>query len=45
MVDNIMAFAEGSKWMLIAPLVQGRKGEHTKLLQDMQQQGFVRRAH
>ena len=42
MVDNIMAFAEGSKWMLIAPLVQGRKGEHTKLLQDMQQQGFVR---
>ncbi len=42
MVDNIMAFDEGSKWMLIAPLVQGRKGEHTKLLQDMQQQGFVR---
>ena len=42
MVDNIMAFTEGSKWMLVAPLVQGRKGEHTKLLQDMQQQGFVR---
>ena len=42
MVDNILAFAEGSKWMLVAPLVQGRKGEHTKLLQDMQQQGFVR---
>ena len=42
LVDNILAFAEGSKWMLVAPLVQGRKGEHTKLLQDMQQQGFVR---
>ena len=27
MVDNILAFAEGSKWMLVAPLVQGRKGE------------------
>ncbi|MDO4643560.1 MAG: excinuclease ABC subunit UvrA [Cardiobacteriaceae bacterium] len=42
MVDSILAFPEESRWMLVAPLVQGRKGEHTKLLQDMQQQGFVR---
>ncbi|MBV7435081.1 excinuclease ABC subunit UvrA [Cardiobacteriaceae bacterium TAE3-ERU3] len=42
MVDKIMALPEGSKMMLIAPLVMGRKGEHVKLLADMQQQGFVR---
>ena len=42
MVDSILAFPPESRWMLVAPLVQGRKGEHTKLLQDMQQQGFVR---
>ncbi|UJF24830.1 excinuclease ABC subunit UvrA [Suttonella sp. R2A3] len=42
MVDQIMALPEGSKMMLVAPLVMGRKGEHVKLLADMQQQGFVR---
>ena len=42
MVDSILAFPPESRWMLVAPLVQGRKGEHGKLLQDIHQQGFVR---
>ena len=42
MVDSILAFPPESRWMLVAPLVQGRKGEHGKLLQDIRQQGFVR---
>lgn len=42
MVDQIMALPEGSRLMLLAPLVQGRKGEHTELLAEMRQQGFVR---
>ena len=42
MVDSILAFPPESRWMLVAPLVQGRKGEHSKLLQDIRQQGFVR---
>ena len=42
MVDDIMALPEGKRMMLVAPLVQGRKGEHRELLQDMRQQGFVR---
>lgn len=41
MVDDIMALPEGKRMMLVAPLVQGRKGEHRELLQDMRQQGFV----
>ncbi len=42
MVDAIIALPEGSKKLLVAPLVQGRKGQHDKLLNDMRQQGFVR---
>ncbi|SUO93314.1 excinuclease ABC subunit UvrA [Suttonella ornithocola] len=42
MVDQILALPEGSKMMLIAPLVQGRKGEHVELFKDIRQQGFVR---
>ena len=45
MVDNIMAFAEGSKWMLVAPLVQGRKGEHHETLARHATAGFRPRAH
>ena len=42
MVDDIMALPEGERWMLVAPLVQGRKGEHRELLEEMRQRGFVR---
>ena len=41
-VDSIMELEEGSKIQILAPIVRGRKGEYTKLLQDFQKEGFVR---
>jgi len=42
MVDRIMEYPERTRLQVLAPLVSGRKGEHAKLLADMQKQGFVR---
>ncbi|MVP01579.1 excinuclease ABC subunit UvrA [Paenibacillus lutrae] len=42
MVDRVMEYPERTKLQILAPLVSGRKGEHTKLLADIQKQGFVR---
>ena len=42
MVDQTMALAEGTKVMLMAPVVRDRKGEHLNLLESMHAQGFVR---
>ncbi|MCM3628136.1 excinuclease ABC subunit UvrA [Paenibacillus glycanilyticus] len=42
MVDRIMEYPERTKLQILAPLVSGRKGEHTKLLADIQKQGYVR---
>lgn len=42
MVDRIMQYPERTKLQILAPIVSGRKGEHTKLLADVQKQGFVR---
>ncbi|WP_424766681.1 excinuclease ABC subunit UvrA [Paenibacillus sp. sgz302251] len=42
MVDRIMEYPERTKLQIMAPIVSGRKGEHTKLLADIQKQGFVR---
>lgn len=42
MVDRIMEYPERTKLQIMAPLVSGRKGEHVKLLADVQKQGFVR---
>ncbi|WP_127532114.1 excinuclease ABC subunit UvrA [Paenibacillus kobensis] len=42
MVDRIMEYPERTRLQILAPIVSGRKGEHTKLLQDVQKQGFVR---
>ncbi|CAM3689361.1 excinuclease ABC subunit UvrA [Cohnella lubricantis] len=42
MVDRIMAYPERTRLQILAPIVSGRKGEHTKLLADVQKQGFVR---
>ncbi|MFC4776062.1 excinuclease ABC subunit UvrA [Paenibacillus sp. GCM10023252] len=42
MVDRIMEYPERTKLQILAPLIAGRKGEHTKLLADIQKQGFVR---
>jgi excinuclease ABC subunit A len=42
MVDRIMEYPERTKLQILAPLISGRKGEHTKLFADVQKQGFVR---
>jgi excinuclease ABC subunit A len=42
MVDRVLALPEGSKLMLLAPVVQERKGEHIKTLQNLAAQGFIR---
>ncbi|MDA3934015.1 MAG: excinuclease ABC subunit UvrA [Gammaproteobacteria bacterium] len=42
MVDHIMALPEGSKLMLLAPVIRNRKGEHQQLLDHLRSQGFVR---
>ncbi len=41
-VDAVMAMPEGSKLMLLAPLVRNRKGEHLHALEQLRSQGFVR---
>ncbi|XYJ10461.1 excinuclease ABC subunit UvrA [Telluria sp. B2] len=42
MVDAVLAMPEGTKLMILAPVVAGRKGEHSDLFATMQAQGFVR---
>jgi excinuclease ABC subunit A len=42
MVDQVLALPEGTRAMLLAPVVQDRKGEHLQLLADLRAQGFVR---
>lgn len=42
MVDKVLAMPEGSKLMLLAPVVQERKGEHVKTLEALSAQGFIR---
>ncbi|MGR8935495.1 MAG: excinuclease ABC subunit UvrA [Gammaproteobacteria bacterium] len=42
MVDQVMALPEGERWMLLAPVVNARKGEHLQLLEDLRAQGFIR---
>ena len=42
MVDQILALPEGTRMMLLAPIIDDRKGEHQRMLQELQAQGFVR---
>ncbi len=42
MVDHVLALPEGSRMMLLAPVVRNRKGEHVQLMQELRAQGFVR---
>ncbi|MGI6702469.1 MAG: excinuclease ABC subunit UvrA [Clostridia bacterium] len=42
MVDSVMTLKEGTKFQLLAPIVRDRKGEHTKLLEEMRKAGYVR---
>ncbi len=42
MVDHILALPDGSRMMLLAPVVRDRKGEHTQLLEELRAQGYIR---
>ncbi len=42
MVDHLLSQPEDSRWMLLAPVVNQRKGEHLQVLDDLRSQGFVR---
>ncbi len=42
MVDQILRLEEGTAILLLAPLIEDRKGEHEAVLRDLQTQGFVR---
>ena len=42
MVDRVMAMPEGTRLLLLAPIVRGRKGEYRKELADLQKRGFQR---
>lgn len=41
-VDDIIKRPEGTKLMILAPVVSGRKGQHTKLLEDLSRSGYTR---
>ncbi len=41
-VDSIMELPEGARMVLLAPLVRGRKGEYTKLFEEIAKEGFTR---
>ena len=41
-VDAIMEFEEGTKLLVLAPVVRGRKGEHEKVIEKIRKEGFSR---
>ena len=45
MVDQVLAMPEGSRLMLLAPVVADRKGEHVQLMQDLHGPGIHPRTH
>jgi len=42
MVDRVLAMPEGTRLLLLAPIVRGRKGEYRKELAELRKQGFQR---
>ncbi|MDR8525234.1 MULTISPECIES: excinuclease ABC subunit UvrA [Shewanella] len=42
MVDKVLELPEDSRQMLLAPVVNNRKGEHVKLLESLSAQGYIR---
>ncbi len=42
MVDQVLALEEGSKLMLLAPVIQGRKGEHLHTISNLRAEGYIR---
>ena len=42
MVDQVLALPEGSKIMVLAPVIRDRKGEHLHVFKELQSSGFIR---
>ena len=42
MVDQVLALPEGSKILVLAPMISDRKGEHLHIFQELKSQGFIR---
>ena len=42
MVDQVMTLPEGTRLLILSPLVRGRKGEHQKVFEDIRKAGYVR---
>lgn len=42
MVDQILALPEGTKLMVLGPVIRGKKGEHHKVLETIRKDGYVR---
>ncbi|MDD2421277.1 MAG: excinuclease ABC subunit UvrA [Heliobacteriaceae bacterium] len=42
MVDQVLAYPPGTRLMILAPLVRGKKGEHVKVLEEIRKNGYVR---
>lgn len=42
MVDQVLALPEGTRLMLLAPIIKERKGEHQKTLDNLAAQGYIR---
>ena len=42
MVDSIQSMGEGTRLLLLAPIVRGRKGQHVKVFEDLRREGYVR---
>ncbi|WP_324668196.1 excinuclease ABC subunit UvrA [Geochorda subterranea] len=42
MVDQLLALGEGTRLVILAPVVRGRKGEYRKLFEEIRKDGFVR---
>ena len=42
MVDNILNLPQGNKIIILAPIIKQRKGEHTKILEELSTQGYLR---
>ena len=42
MVDRLLALPQGTRFLLLAPLAEGRKGEHRQRFQQMVKEGFLR---
>ena len=42
MVDHVLSLPEGSRLILLAPVIEARKGEHVQVLEELRAQGFIR---